>query len=49
MSIEKCLRVNERLVADPRDEIKKNDLVDGHIIVLKLGTRQHVILHVDVG
>lgn len=47
MSTRRSLRVNNRVIADPRDEIKKTDIVDGHIVVLKIGARQQVILHID--
>ena len=47
MSIEKSLWINQRKVVDPRDELKRIDLVDGHTIVIRLGVKQHVVLHVE--
>ena len=47
VSIERCMRINDRLVLDPREEIKRRDLVDGHIVVVKLGGKQHLVFHVD--
>ncbi|CAD6576571.1 MAG: tyrosyl-tRNA synthetase [Tremellales sp. Tagirdzhanova-0007] len=47
VSIEKCFWINQRKVGDPRDELKRSDLVDGHIIVIKVGMKQHIVLNVE--
>jgi len=41
------LSVNEREVTDPRSEIVQTDLIDGHLAILKRGTRDMVVFYVD--
>jgi tyrosyl-tRNA synthetase len=41
------LSVNGRPVTDPRNEIVASDLVDGHLAVIRRGTRDMVVLYVE--
>lgn len=41
------LSVNDRPITDPRQEVEPTDLVDGHLAVLRRGTRDMVVLYVE--
>ena len=45
--VSKSLWVNERLVQDSRAEIKVSDFVDEHIVIVRVGSRQHVVLYIE--
>ena len=42
----KSLYINDRRIEDPRSEISRSDLVDGHLAVLKYG-KNSVVLYID--
>ena len=39
--------MNDRKVNDPRSEISRTDLVDGHLAVLKIGSKNQMILYLE--
>ncbi|WWD21766.1 tyrosine-tRNA ligase [Kwoniella shandongensis] len=42
-----AMGLNERRISDPKETVKQSDLIDGHIIILRVGTKRQAILYVD--
>lgn len=41
------LSVNDRPIGDPRQELVRTDLIDGHLAILKRGRKDMIVFYVD--
>lgn len=41
------MSVNDRPINDPRQELVRTDLIDGHLAILKRGRKDMVVFYVD--
>ena len=39
--------VNERKIEDPRNEVNRKDFIDKHIVILKAGAKNQVVLYIE--
>lgn len=42
-----ALQVNDRKIGDHREKIAVEDLVDGHIAIVRAGNKRQIILYVE--
>lgn len=43
----KGVTVSGRRISDPREEISREDVVDGHLVVLRQGKNGHLIFYIE--
>jgi tyrosyl-tRNA synthetase len=41
------ISLNDRKLSDPRATLERTDLLDSHLAILRFGSKNHLVLHID--